>query len=84
MPLLTDRSGWPGQLLAEGIALFARQPGVVLPSHHWPTWGTGETITYLMGDRFYIMPMLSGFNEVPSGSTGRRTRCSTAPTRCRR
>ena len=47
MPRLTDRSGRPGQLLAEGIELFARQPGVVLSSHHWPTWGTGEVISYL-------------------------------------
>ena len=47
MPLLTDRSGGPGQLLAEGIELFARQPDVVFSSHHWPTWGTGEVITYL-------------------------------------
>jgi hypothetical protein len=47
MPLFKDRSGRPGQLLAEGIELSARQPGVVFSSHHWPTWGTGEVITYL-------------------------------------
>ena len=34
MPLLTDRSGRPGQLLAEGIELFARQPDVVFSSRH--------------------------------------------------
>ena len=37
MPLFKDRIGRPGQLLAEGIELSARQPGVVFSSHHWPT-----------------------------------------------
>ncbi|MGH7734489.1 MAG: alkyl/aryl-sulfatase, partial [Gemmatimonadales bacterium] len=37
--------------LAEAIELFARQSDVSFASHHWPTWGTGEIITYLTQQR---------------------------------
>ncbi len=37
--------------LAEAIELFARQSDVSFASHHWPTWGTDEIITYLTQQR---------------------------------
>ncbi len=37
--------------LAEAIELFARQSDVSFASHHWPTWGTNEIITYLTQQR---------------------------------
>ena len=37
--------------LAEAIELFARQCDVAFASHHWPTWGTGEIVTYLAQQR---------------------------------
>jgi len=37
--------------LAEAIELFARQSDVAFASHHWPTWGTDEIVTYLTQQR---------------------------------
>ena len=37
--------------LAEAIELFARDCDVAFASHHWPTWGTEEIITYLTQQR---------------------------------
>lgn len=37
--------------LAEAIGLFARDSDVEFSSHHWPTWGTEEIITYLTQQR---------------------------------
>jgi alkyl sulfatase BDS1-like metallo-beta-lactamase superfamily hydrolase len=37
--------------LAEAIELFARDSDVAFASHHWPTWGTGDIITYLTQQR---------------------------------
>jgi alkyl sulfatase BDS1-like metallo-beta-lactamase superfamily hydrolase len=37
--------------LAEAIELFGRQSDVAFASHHWPTWGTSEIITYLTQQR---------------------------------
>ena len=37
--------------LAEAIELFARDSDVAFASHHWPTWDTGDIITYLTQQR---------------------------------
>jgi alkyl sulfatase BDS1-like metallo-beta-lactamase superfamily hydrolase len=37
--------------LAEAIAMFGRQSDVAFSSHHWPTWGTGEIVSYLAQQR---------------------------------
>ncbi len=37
--------------LAEAIELFAGQSDVAFASHHWPTWGTGEIVSYLTQQR---------------------------------
>ncbi len=37
--------------LAEAIELFAAQSDVAFASHHWPTWGASEIITYLTQQR---------------------------------
>ena len=37
--------------LAEAIELFAGQSDVAFASHHWPTWGTGQIIAYLIQQR---------------------------------
>ena len=35
----------------EAIELFARQSDVAFASHHWPTWGTDNLVTYLTQQR---------------------------------
>jgi len=37
--------------LAEATELFARDSDVAFASHHWPTWGTDEIVTYLTQQR---------------------------------
>jgi alkyl sulfatase BDS1-like metallo-beta-lactamase superfamily hydrolase len=37
--------------LAEAIELFAAHSDVAFASHHWPTWGTTEVISYLTQQR---------------------------------
>jgi alkyl sulfatase BDS1-like metallo-beta-lactamase superfamily hydrolase len=37
--------------LAEAIELFAGQSDVAFASHHWPTWGTAEIVSYLTQQR---------------------------------
>ncbi|MGI8448330.1 MAG: alkyl/aryl-sulfatase [Streptosporangiaceae bacterium] len=37
--------------LAEAIELFARDSDVSFASHHWPTWGTDDIISYLTQQR---------------------------------
>jgi alkyl sulfatase BDS1-like metallo-beta-lactamase superfamily hydrolase len=37
--------------LAEAIELFARNCDVAFASHHWPTWGTENIVTYLSQQR---------------------------------
>ena len=37
--------------LAEATEMFARQSDVAFASHHWPTWGTDQIITYLTQQR---------------------------------
>ena len=37
--------------LAEAIELFARKSDVAFASHHWPTWGTEDIVTYLTQQR---------------------------------
>ena len=37
--------------LAEAVELFAAQSDVAFASHHWPTWGTTEVISYLTQQR---------------------------------
>jgi alkyl sulfatase BDS1-like metallo-beta-lactamase superfamily hydrolase len=37
--------------LTEAIEMFARQSDVAFSSHHWPTWGTGEIVSYLAQQR---------------------------------
>ena len=37
--------------LAEAIELFAAESDVAFASHHWPTWGTDEIVTYLTQQR---------------------------------
>ena len=37
--------------LAEATELFGRQSDVAFASHHWPTWGTDEIISYLTQQR---------------------------------
>jgi len=37
--------------LAEAIELFARKSDVAFSSHHWPTWGSAEIVSYLAEQR---------------------------------
>ncbi len=37
--------------LAEAIELFAYDSDVAFASHHWPTWGSAEIVTYLTEQR---------------------------------
>ncbi len=37
--------------LSEAIELFARESDVAFASHHWPTWGSGNIVTYLKEQR---------------------------------
>ena len=37
--------------LAEAMELFANQSDVAFASHHWPTWGAHNIVTYLAGQR---------------------------------
>jgi alkyl sulfatase BDS1-like metallo-beta-lactamase superfamily hydrolase len=45
-----DARGW-SRYLAEAIELFADGTDVAFASHHWPTWGTQNVVTFLTGQR---------------------------------
>ena len=47
---MRDARIW-SRYLNEAIAMFARQSDVAFSSHHWPTWGTGEIVSYLTQQR---------------------------------
>ncbi len=48
--LVRDPRIW-SRYLAEAIELFARDADVAFASHHWPTWGTDDIVTYLSQQR---------------------------------
>jgi alkyl sulfatase BDS1-like metallo-beta-lactamase superfamily hydrolase len=39
------------KLIAEAIELFAGSTDVAFASHHWPTWGTGNVVRLMTGQR---------------------------------
>jgi alkyl sulfatase BDS1-like metallo-beta-lactamase superfamily hydrolase len=45
-----DARGW-SRYLAEAIELFADGTDVAFASHHWPTWGTQNVVTFLTEQR---------------------------------
>jgi linear primary-alkylsulfatase len=45
-----DARGW-SRYLAEAIELFADGTDVAFASHHWPTWGAGNVVTFLRQQR---------------------------------
>jgi alkyl sulfatase BDS1-like metallo-beta-lactamase superfamily hydrolase len=45
-----DARGW-SRYLAEAIELFADGTDVAFASHHWPTWGRGNIVTFLRQQR---------------------------------
>ncbi|RRQ26243.1 MBL fold metallo-hydrolase [Rhodococcus sp. Eu-32] len=45
-----DARNW-SRYLAEAIELFAYDCDVAFASHHWPTWGTTELVTFLTEQR---------------------------------
>lgn len=45
-----DARNW-SRYLAEAIEMFAYDSDVAFASHHWPTWGTDELITFLTEQR---------------------------------
>ena len=47
---IRDARGW-SRYLAEAIELFAADTDVAFASHHWPTWGTGNVVTFLTQQR---------------------------------
>ncbi|MFB4284430.1 MULTISPECIES: alkyl/aryl-sulfatase [unclassified Nonomuraea] len=48
--LVRDTRVW-ARYLTEAIALFADRADVAFASHHWPTWGTGDIVTFLTQQR---------------------------------
>jgi alkyl sulfatase BDS1-like metallo-beta-lactamase superfamily hydrolase len=48
--LVRDARVW-SRYLTEAIALFAGQADVVFASHHWPTWGQENIVTFLSQQR---------------------------------
>ncbi|WP_214105374.1 alkyl/aryl-sulfatase [Acrocarpospora catenulata] len=48
--LVRDSRRW-ARYLTEAIALFADQADVAFASHHWPTWGRDEIVTFLSQQR---------------------------------
>ncbi|GAA2869653.1 alkyl/aryl-sulfatase [Nonomuraea rubra] len=48
--LVRDTRVW-SRYLTEAIALFAGQADVVFASHHWPTWGNENIVTFLSQQR---------------------------------
>ncbi|MFC4117068.1 alkyl/aryl-sulfatase [Nonomuraea zeae] len=48
--LVRDTRIW-ARYLTEAIALFADQADVVFASHHWPTWGRENIVTFLSQQR---------------------------------
>jgi alkyl sulfatase BDS1-like metallo-beta-lactamase superfamily hydrolase len=47
---IRDARGW-SRYLAEAIEMFADGTDVAFASHHWPTWGTGNVVTFLTQQR---------------------------------
>ncbi|MFD6525636.1 MULTISPECIES: alkyl/aryl-sulfatase [unclassified Isoptericola] len=45
-----DARGW-SRYIGEAIRLFARDADVAFASHHWPTWGTENIVTFLTEQR---------------------------------
>ncbi|MFI0420752.1 alkyl/aryl-sulfatase [Spongiactinospora sp. 9N601] len=48
--VVRDARIW-SRYLTEAITLFAGQADVVFASHHWPTWGEDELVTFLTQQR---------------------------------
>jgi alkyl sulfatase BDS1-like metallo-beta-lactamase superfamily hydrolase len=48
--LVRDPRIW-ARYLTEAIGMFADQTDAVFASHHWPTWGRDDVLTFLSGQR---------------------------------
>ncbi|MDP9869491.1 MULTISPECIES: alkyl/aryl-sulfatase [Streptosporangium] len=48
--LVRDTRVW-ARYLTEAVALFADQADVAFASHHWPTWGRDDIVTFLSQQR---------------------------------
>jgi alkyl sulfatase BDS1-like metallo-beta-lactamase superfamily hydrolase len=47
---LRDALAW-ARHINDSIHLFGGEAEVVFSSHHWPTWGNGDVVTFLKGQR---------------------------------
>jgi len=47
---IRDSLAW-SRYIKEALHLFGDDAEVVFSSHHWPTWGNGNIVTYLKGQR---------------------------------